>query len=307
MTCQDCKKHIIQKLQSISDNPELEAEIIISHVLKISREKFLAEPKKKLTRAQAQKLEQIIKSRLVHKPLQQILGYKWFYGNKFKLNEHTFIPRDDTEILVERTENIVKKQIINRGKSSVDQVDSSFRILDLCTGTGAIIISLAYSLKNSIANNPGIKFEFIGSDISEKALNVAKQNKKKILPELAQNAQLKLIRSDLFKNIQGKFNLILSNPPYIPKADKKTWQKELNFEPEIALSSGVDGMDAYTKIIRNLPKYLKNKGIFMGEIHPENYGKLRTLVNKNNLRISHFKGLNGETRFIKLTKSTLTN
>lgn len=287
------KRDIASKLRRITSQPELEAEILLCHVLGISREQLLVNPEivMSMGKHQRQKLDQMVADRLKHKPLQYILGYKWFYGNKFRVNEHTFIPRDDTEILV--------KKAVELAIESIQQNPSgTFRVADICTGSGAILISLLYALQETIKNSPDTIFEFIGVDLSKNALEVAKQNQKTIVPKLPKNAQINFIQSDLFERIKGKFHLIVSNPPYIPQSDQKTWQKELDYEPKQALVSGSDGMDAYNRLIPALPQYLTKNDVFIGEIHPPNYSKIQDLAHLADLRISLRKGLVEEKRFV---------
>ena len=175
------------------------------------------------------------------KPLQYITHEQEFMGFKFYVDENVLIPRSDTEILVEEVINISKK--INAKK-----------ILDLCTGSGAIAISLAKYIENS---------EITAVDISKKALEIARTNAKNNDVE----NQITFVESDLFKNLkEDKYDVIVSNPPYIKREVIKKLNKDVQKEPIIALDGGYDGLDFYRKIINESEKYLKFNGYLCFEI-----------------------------------------
>lgn len=172
-------------------------------------------------------------------PIQYIIGHAYFMGNKFRVNENVLIPRDETEQLVLRVIDIVRS-------------NNCKRILDIGTGSGCIPCSLAKVLDSEITS----------VDISSDALQVATENVKALNLE----KKVKLIQSDLFSNLQGeKYDLIVSNPPYIPKGTKL--QKEVTFEPELALfAEDKRGLEFYKKIISLAPKYLNLGGFIAFEI-----------------------------------------
>jgi release factor glutamine methyltransferase len=162
----------------------------------------------------------------------------------FIVNESVFIPRPETEILVQTALETINEQPIN---------DDSIRMLDLCTGSGCIAISLT-KIKQ--------KCRIFASDISEEALNIAKEN-------AAMNGvsdRVSFIVSDLFKDIKGKFDIIISNPPYVAQCEFKTLQKEVLREPLMALDGGKDGLDFYRRIFTEAPRYLNDGGYLMVEI-----------------------------------------
>lgn len=170
-------------------------------------------------------------------PLQYIFG-KWeFYGLELNVSESALIPRFETEILVDE---ILK---LNCKKN---------KILDIGTGTGAISLALANNLNNS---------NILGIDISEEALVLANKNKEKLNLK-----NVKFLKSNLFENIKEKFDLIVSNPPYIDKEEIKTLEKELSFEPFNALYGGEDGLYFYREIIKNAKNFLENNGVLAFEI-----------------------------------------
>lgn len=178
-------------------------------------------------------------------PLQYILCETEFFGLTFKVDEKVFIPRPETEILVEKIIEIVKNHYSLRGK---------IKILDIGTGSGCIAISLAKSL---------LIAKITAVDISIGALEVAKYNSK--LNNVGE--EIEFIESDLFGDLKSDtYDLIVSNPPYIPSADIENLQREIKYEPRIALDGGRDGFDFYRRIIKDAPKFLKKGGFLFMEI-----------------------------------------
>ena len=170
-------------------------------------------------------------------PLQYALGNTEFYGIQLSVNNSVLIPRPETELLAEKAISLV--------------TDKGYeKVLDICTGSGAIAIAIA---KNTTA-------EITASDISTSALEVAKAN------ALTTGANVKFVESDLFGSVEGKFDLITANPPYIPSADIETLDKKVkDFEPRLALDGGVDGLDIYRRIAENLDNYLAKNGTMLLE------------------------------------------
>jgi release factor glutamine methyltransferase len=177
-----------------------------------------------------------------HTPLQYIIGKEKFLGLDFVVNEKVFIPRPETEILVYAVLDVINATYNGR-----------CAILDLCTGSGNIAISLTKNATNC---------KIFASDVSEDALEIAKKNAR--LNGVSES--ISFIKSDLFCGIEGKFDIIVSNPPYIARHEFETLQKEVLKEPRIALDGGKDGLDFYRTIFRKAPQYLKKGGYCMMEI-----------------------------------------
>lgn len=177
------------------------------------------------------------------KPLQYITNKQEFMGMEFYVNENVLIPQPDTEILVEQA-------IENINTYSSKKLD----VLDLCTGSGAIAISIK---KRCVQN-----IKMYASDISKKALDVAKKNMLNIL----KTDSITFIKSDMFENINMKFDIIVSNPPYIKRDIIKNLNKDVQNEPRVALDGGEDGLDFYRKIKKNISNYLKKDGLILLEI-----------------------------------------
>jgi len=196
-------------------------------------------------------IEQIIDG----KPLQYITQKQEFMGMEFFMNENVLIPQPDTEILVETVLDICKRY----GKQSL-------RILDLCTGSGAIAISLSKILNTQV----------FASDVSTKALKVAEKN------NVMNNTKVEFIESNLFEKINGeKFDIIVSNPPYIKNEEIKSLSKQVQNEPYIALAGGEDGLDFYRKIIDEAYKYINKNGYLCLEIGYDQKEDLIKLIKQN--------------------------
>lgn len=185
------------------------------------------------------------------KPLQYITNYQYFYGYKFYVDENVLIPQPDTEVLVASAIEAIKKML----KKKSD--DGEISVLDMCTGSGAIAISI----KKQFEDVKNLKV--MASDISKKALEVAKRNTKEILKN---ENSIGWLNNDLFDGITEKFDLIVSNPPYIRTADLEKLPDDVKHEPIIALDGGKDGLDMYRRIRVQVPNNMKKNSILMMEI-----------------------------------------
>jgi len=207
-------------------------------------------------------------------PVQYIIGYVNFYGLKIKVNESTLIPRYETEYLIEKTINYIKKYNFDNPK-----------ILDMCTGSGCIGLTLKHELNNS---NVTI------SDISISALEVAKQNKENL------KLDVEIIESDLFNNIKTKdFDILISNPPYVMETEPLP--KNVLFEPHLALYSKNNGTYHIEEILKNAKAYLKDKFIIALEINEKSEEDLTEIIKKyfdENIRYNFEKDLAGKIRYL---------
>lgn len=177
-------------------------------------------------------------------PIQYVMGRTQFCGLDFLVSEDVLIPRPETEMLVDTVLEVIKGAR-RKGKG--------LSILDLGTGAGNIAITLTKSSENC---------KIIASDISEKALEVARKNA--ILNKIS--GRVEFIKSDLFNDIEGEFDIIVSNPPYVSRPEFNTLQKEVLMEPRIAIDGGEDGLDFYRKIISAAPRHIKDGGYLIFEI-----------------------------------------
>lgn len=209
-------------------------------------------------------------------PVQYIIGYVDFYGLKINVNEFTLIPRYETEYLIELTLKEIKKMNLANPK-----------ILDLCTGSGAIGLTLKSLLPSS---------EVTLSDISKDALMVANKNKNEL------NLDVNIIESDLFKNIPGKFDIIISNPPYV--MTNEILPKDVLYEPHLALYSGPKGIDHIEEIFKNIKSHLNNKYLITLEINEKSEPDITNLIKtyfEKNINYKFMKDLAGKTRYLFIT------
>ena len=234
------KASIKLKTQNI-DSPKQKARLLMQYVLHKNRQYLIVYDEKKLTPNQEERYFEGVSRMLQGIPLQHITHLQEFMKMNFYVNKDVLIPRQDTEVLVEEVIKIAKR--INAKK-----------ILDLCTGSGAIAISLAKYIENS---------QITATDISEKALEIAEKN----AIEQKVDRQSAFLQSDLFNDIpKEKYDIIVSNPPYIKKDIIKTLNQEVQKEPIIALDGGIDGLKFYHKIISNSYEFLKYGGYLCLEI-----------------------------------------
>lgn len=237
----------------------LDAEVLLSHILSFSRVQLFTNSKDKLLEEQEIKFKEFIYKRLQGMPIQYLTNEQEFMSLPLYVDKSVLIPRQDTEILVETALNLINKE-------------KETRILDLCTGSGCIGISMAYYAPYS---------NIIGIDISDSALKVAEYNAK----INGVNDRISFVKSNLFNEVpnslKGKLDMIISNPPYIPTKDIKMLMKEVReHEPSIALDGGQDGLDFYKLIIKDGKGYLKSGAILIFEIG-YNQGKIVSQVLKS--------------------------
>ena len=245
------KKHKI-------DSAPLDAELLLSLIIKKPKEYLYTYPDSKLTQTQTQKYKKLILQRATHYPLAYIFGYKEFYGLKFKVNEHVLIPRPETELLVEETLKVYKK-------------NPKQKIVEIGTGSGCIAISL---IKNKIK-------KIIATDISPKALKIAKQNAKshQVL------SKIQFIRGDLLKPISNKkIDIIIANLPYLDTnykyLIKNSDQSGLRYEPIKALHGGKDGLYYYKKLFTQAKKLKYQPKYVLLELDPQQIKSLTKYIQK---------------------------
>ena len=212
---------------------------------------------------------EILEKRQKGIPLQYILGEEDFYGRTFKVIEGVLIPRQDTEISVEKILNIIENNQINN-------------MLEIGCGTG--IVSISVDLEISV--------DVTAVDISEKAIENTRINKEKL------NSKIKIINSDLFSNINEKFDLIYSNPPYIKSKEIDNLQVEVrDYEPKLALDGGEDGLFFYRSIIKSSPEFLNHKGFLVFEIGHDEAEDICNLM-KDKFKVEVYKDLNNLDRVV---------
>lgn len=233
---QECRK--ILQSNKIEDYHTISKELL-KYVLNVNETYLVINMENELPIEQEKILKSYINKIIHGTPLQYITGKQEFMGIEFEVNENVLIPQPDTEILVEETLKIIK----NMAKKDI-------KILDLCTGSGAIAISIS-KLQN---------IKVTASDISNKALEIAKKN------NIKNSANVEFIESDLFENIKDNYDIIVSNPPYIKTSVIPQLSKQVQNEPMLALDGGDDGLDIYKRIIKEAHKIINNNGFLCLEI-----------------------------------------
>ncbi len=295
------------------DEAELEARLLLEYVCGTTRSDLLAHGDMAVSEEQENRYENLIGRRMTRIPLQYLTGTQEFMGLTFSVSEHVLIPRQDTEILVEEV---------------LRNLHDGMRILDMCTGSGCILISLLHYSNDC---------EGVGADISEEALAVARENARKLLgagkcqgnaEELPDDGECRedgsmavlketgvedgnktgaicFVCSDLFSNISGRFDIIVSNPPYIRRNVLGTLMPEVRkHEPLQALDGGEDGLELYRKIIEDSRAYLYGGGMLFFEIGYDQGREVSTLMEQAGfLEIQVVKDYAGLDRVVYGTRS----
>lgn len=243
MTYRECYEQGCRTLQAAGiEEAALDARLLLEAVCGTDRNDLLVHGEQPVAPEAEEKYLNWIRQRAEHIPLQQLTGEQGFMGLTFSVNEHVLIPRQDTEILVEEV---------------LKELHDGMRVLDMCTGSGCILLSLLHYSNDC---------EGLGVDLSAEALEVAGRNVLKVLtPEKAEHAHF--LQSDLFEKVEGKFEIIVSNPPYIASAEVEKLMPEVRYhEPRMALDGTEDGLYFYRRIIEEAGKHLVSSGMLFFEI-----------------------------------------
>lgn len=243
MTYRECYEQGCRTLQAAGiEEAALDARLLLEAVCGTDRNDLLVHGEQPVAPEAEEKYLNWIRQRAEHIPLQQLTGEQDFMGLTFNVNEHVLIPRQDTEILVEEV---------------LKELHDGMRVLDMCTGSGCILLSLLHYSNDC---------EGLGVDLSAEALEVAGRNVLKVLtPEKTEHAHF--LQSDLFEKVEGKFEIIVSNPPYIASAEVEKLMPEVrDHEPRMALDGTEDGLYFYRRIIEEAGKHLVSSGMLFFEI-----------------------------------------
>jgi release factor glutamine methyltransferase len=257
---------------------KLDAEILMAKVLKKDRKYIILNNKEDLDDKNLKYFNKLIKERANFKPIAYLINKKYFWNNEFFVNKNTLIPRPDTEILVEQVLRLTKhKNIMN--------------ILDIGVGSGCILLSILKERKN---------FYGTGIDISKNALDICKINAKR----LKVNGRTKFYKTDIDKFVEGNYDLIISNPPYIKRYNLKYLERDvIKFEPKLALDGGVDGLSEIRKVIKKSSELIKKNGKFVLEIGFNQKNKVIKLLREKGFYTNYtLKDLGLNDRCIVSTK-----
>lgn len=248
---------------------DLDAWYLLEYVTGCTRNDYFMYPEREATVLQEQRYEELIRKRSIHIPLQHLTGSQEFMGLSFYVNEDVLIPRQDTEILVEEAMKYIRQ---------------GMHILDMCTGSGCILLSILKLV-------PGVAGT--GVDLSGRALDVAEKNRERL------DVSAEFLQSDLFGRVSGKYDCILSNPPYIPSAVVDTLMEEVReHEPRMALDGQEDGLYFYRRITEQSPEYLKPGGMLFFEIGYDQAEAVSSLMKDSFAEITVIKDLSGLDRVV---------
>ena len=220
----------------------LDAELIAAFVLQCKREAIIAYPERELNASEVKAFETALTRREKREPLAYIIGMKEFYSLNFKVDDSTLIPRPDSETLIDTVLSWHREDTYK-----------PLRILDICTGSGCLLLSLLYHMPQS---------EGIGTDISKQAITIARRNAGHL--KLAKRA--KFLLCNLTDDVDGLFDIVVANPPYVPTQSLKGLEPELAYEPLSALDGGLEGMDIYTNLAHHVAAHLAKNGRAIIEI-----------------------------------------
>lgn len=258
----------------------IETQILISHSLNLSLPKLISNALIELNENEINKIETLINRRLNFEPIAYITNKKEFYGVDFYVNNSVLIPRVETEEIIDLIKEYINKKI--------DKKNKKFSVCDIGAGCGNIAITLKKLFENA---------DITAIEISEKAIQVIKKNCENILQN---KNSINIINADALSfTPKNKFDIIVSNPPYVALKDKDDLQRDLNFEPENALYSGYDGMDFYRNFFNIIYRYLKYNGAFFFEIGFNQGKELINICESFNIKNAEIKkDLSGKDRFL---------
>ena len=242
-------------------NPQLDSEILLSNLIKKDKKHIILNPKELLNLEQLNKFKSLIERRKKGEPIAYLINKKEFWKDEFFVNKDVLIPRPDTELIIEQVLKIYSK-------------DEQLQVLDIGTGSGCILLSILKERPNCYGT---------GIDISKKSINVSKINAK----QLNLTNRVKFIHSSVDNFNIGKYDLIVSNPPYIESLNLKYLEKDIvNFEPKLALSGGFDGFSKIRKVISKTSTLIKKNGKFILEIGFNQRNKVKEILRKEGFYIN---------------------
>jgi release factor glutamine methyltransferase len=268
------------------ENPRLNAELLLAQCLGFSRETLYANLRREIQTEEKKALDELLRRRMAGEPLQYLLGHQEFWSVDLKVDPRVLIPRPETEVLVDQALSILATP---SGRVP--------RVLDIGTGSGAIVIALTNEFEEIFA---------VATDISHEALQVARENARKV----GVDQRIRFVRGDLLYPFRpltdGVFDLILSNPPYVCRSDIEELTREVkDHEPRVALDGGEDGLDFYRQMSRQVPSYLREGGWLLVEIGQGQGAEISALWEQSGcFRVPELvRDLSGIERVIKVQKA----
>lgn len=283
MKCFEVLNWLERELEAVSESAKVEARQLVTFVMKFTTLDLILNQQSPVDESQIERLKSFLQRRLDGEPLQYILGTQIFYGNEFVVDGSVLIPRPETEILVEKVLEMVQNSY--QGKT--------VNILDMGCGSGAIAITLALYAQ---------QVQVHAVDISDKALATCREN----AIRLGALPNMRFTQSDYFLSLEDEmYDVIVSNPPYIPLSDQDTLKKEVDgYEPHLALYGGQDGLDAYRQMIPAAMRHLNSGGFLVFEAGHDQATEILELMKKHQyINCMTFADLNGIERFIACQKA----
>lgn len=294
-TIRDFKNLAIKELQGTSPSPALDVEVLLSHALKYDKTQLLLFAENHIPDDKLVWLNEAISLRKTGLPVAYITGVKEFYGYDFFVTPDVLIPKPDTEILVEHAVELIMEKI------GSDAADRPLAICDMCTGSGCIGIAVMKTLY-AVEKVPVEKLPLLTMvDISEPALAIAKKNAAHLLPDGEILQKITFIQSDLFEKVEGKFDFILTNPPYIPSKMVDELLKDGRSEPRLALDGDVDGTFLIKKLLQQSCEHLANNGTILMETGEYNAQATADFAGGLGFTTQLHTDLEGQLRVVEMT------
>lgn len=309
MTIKDFKFSAIKELKGdgkpYSPSPELDVEILLSHFLNISKTQILLSYSKEIPEEILNALKDALEKRKTGLPIAYITGRKEFYGYDFYVTPDVLIPKPDTEILVEHALNLISEKIESR-KNSI------LTICDMCTGSGCIALSVMKALIEQFHIPQEIFPKFVLADISSKALDVARKNAENILRDESSliHSKISFVQTNLFDAVPYKFDMILTNPPYIPRSMVNELLLDGRNEPRLALDGDVmingeksetdDGLEIIRNLIPQIKEHLSPLGTVLMETGEYNAKDAAKIAAKYGFKTKIHKDLEGQLRVVEM-------
>ena len=306
MTIRELRANGIQSLSASSPSPELDADCLLQYVLACDKTHILFHRDEEVTTEQEAQFSSYIQARKTGLPIAYLTGTKEFFGYDFLVTPDVLIPKPDTELLIEKTLDAIKEKTKRK--------ERILTICDMCTGSGCVGLSILKACSDMNLVHQEFLPAITMADISDKALDIARQNAEKLLSS-TQKSKVKFVRTNLFQMVNGTFDIIVSNPPYIPSEEAKALLQDGRSEPLLALDGDIDFMGNPTGendglgIMRNLVpqavEHLAPQGILIVEAGEYNAEMTEYIFRKNGLSDTHiYKDLSGQLRDISGIKNS---
>ena len=309
ITIRNFKNLAIKELQGISPSPELDVQVLLSHALKYDKTQLLLFAENHIPDDKLDWLNNAISLRKTGLPVAYITGVKEFYGYDFFVTPDALIPKPDTEVLVERAMELIMERLGSGGEVGTGSDAGTgapahpLKILDMCTGSGCIglsVIKTLYALeKLPVENLPQMTMV----DISEPALAIAKKNAAALLPDSKILQKITFIQSDLFEKVDGEFDFILTNPPYVPSSMVDELLKDGRNEPRLALDGDVDGTSLIKKLITQSCKHLAQNGTILMETGEYNAQTTADFAQTAGFATEIHRDIEGQMRVVEMRLS----